>query len=105
MAKLLVDKTKDWIMPDDFPLWGKLLGARNRSGSTALLIASNNKDYAMVELLVESGADVQAADRDGNTVIHLVASSPAPDKIPHEEDSPAVFKVLFNLNFTIKLLL
>jgi len=88
-----VDESKDWIMPDGLPLLGKLLEARNERGDTALLMACINRDYALVELLIESGADAKAFDRDGNTAIRLAASSAAVDEIPSKETSPTIHKV------------
>jgi len=92
LAKLLVDESKDWVMSDGLPLLGKLLEAPNERGYTALLIACLQKDYAIAELLIESGADAKALDQDGNTAILLAASSTA-IAIPSKENSPAIFKV------------
>ncbi len=85
MAKLLLKGSTD---PD-------FLEAKNESGMTALLIACWKRDYAIIELLVEAGADVTAIDRQsGNGAILLAASSPAEDQIPSEELSPGISKVL-----------
>ena len=69
------------------------LEARNESGKTAFLIASQKKDCALIELLVEAGADVNAADQDGNSAILLAAYCPFKDVIPPKDVSPAIFKV------------
>ena len=76
------------------PLLEKLLEARDESGMTALLIASQVQDYAIVELLVEAGADVNATDKHGNTAIILVASSQDENSsIPSKERSPTIYRV------------
>ena len=93
MVQLLLEESKGWILLDKLPLLGKLLEAKNENGETSLLIACRNKNFALVELLVESGADVKAVDKDGNTAILLAAFSTAPDDIPHKENSPSIFKV------------
>ena len=93
MAQLLLEESKGCILLDRLPLLGKLLEAKNENGETALLIACRNKDFALVEVLVEYGADVKAVDKDGNTAILLAACSTAPDDIPHKENSPSIFKV------------
>ncbi len=87
-----MDKSKDWVMSDGLPLLGKLLEAPNERGYTALLIACLQKDCAIAELLLESGADAKALDQDGNTAILLAASSTA-IAIPSKGNSPAIFKV------------
>lgn len=52
----------------------QLLEARNETDMTALLIASLKKDKKIIELLIEFGSDVKAADQNGNTAIILAAS-------------------------------
>ncbi len=89
-----MDESKDWITSDKLSLLGKLLEARNESGMTALLISCQCQDYAIVELLVEAGADVNATDQYGNTATILAASSQ--DKkmpIPAKELSPTICQV------------
>ena len=81
-------------MADGSTLSGNLIEAKNDSGTTALLMASFNKDYPMVELLVDSGADVKSVDQDGNTAIFHTISSSSQDEIPTKETSPAIFKVI-----------
>jgi len=93
MVQLLVRALKDCTVTDRKSLLRELLEAKNDSGMTALLIASQNRDYAMAELLVLSGADVNAVDRYGNTAIFLIATSSAPDETPSKEQSPRIFKV------------
>ena len=95
MAKLVVNESNDVIILDRSPVLKNLLEAKNESGLTALLIACNNKDYNIVELLVEAGADAKVLDQQGNTAIILAASSPAQDEIPSPESSPAIYKVCF----------
>lgn len=99
MAKLLISESIGWIMMGGSTLSSNLLEAKDHSGATALLIACKDKDYAMIELLVDSGADVKAVDQNGNTAILLSASSPDPDEIPTNEISPAIFKVKYFLKF------
>ena len=93
MAKLILKESNDTVLLDRPLLLKRLLEAKDDNGATALLIACHNKDYSLVELLVESGADVKATDLNGNTAILLAASGPAPDHIPSKELSPAIFKV------------
>ena len=90
MVKLLIDKSSS--APDDI-LLSRLLEAKNESGKTAFLIASQKKDCALIELLVEAGADVNAADQEGNTAILLMAYCPIKDVTPSKTISPAIFKV------------
>ncbi len=71
----------------------KLLEAKDKSGLTALLISCREKDHSTIELLVESGADVQAVDVDGNTALMLASASLVEDTIPAENSSPNIFKV------------
>ena len=90
-------------MLDRSPVLKKLLEAKNESGLTALLIACYNKDYDIVELLVEAGADTKVVDQHGNSTIILAASSsPAEEEIPSPEFSPAIFKVCFIFNLIVK---
>ncbi len=93
MAKLLVSESEDTILVDRAEILEKFLEARNETGKTALLISCQNKDYSIVELLVEAGADVKAADLDGNTAILLSDSDPVSRDIPTEELSPKNYKV------------
>ena len=62
---------------------------------TPLLIACLKKNYALIELLVEIGSDPKATDKDGNTAIILVLSSPAEDtENPFNEFSQEIHKVI-----------
>jgi len=57
-------------MLDDTP---DLLDARDAEGRTALWLACREAQEETVQLLVERGADVNAADRGGSTPLHAVA--------------------------------
>ena len=60
---------------------------------TAFLVSCLQNDYALIELLVDAGTYLKAADLDGNTAISLIASSGTMDEIPTKEVSPGIFKV------------
>ena len=78
----------------------KLLDAKNENGMTALLIACQKKDYALIELLSEAGADATILDGSGSTAVVLVASNPAEnDEIVTPLNYPAIFKVIHHLHF------
>ncbi len=70
-----------------------LLEAKNKWGMTALLIATQKKNCAIMELLIEAGASPKAVDEDGRTAIVLAACSLDEDRAPTEELSPKIFKV------------
>ena len=71
----------------------KLLEAKNNDGMTALLIASQKKNCALIEILIKDGASLKAVDKDGRTSIILAASSSDEDQVPTEKLSPEIFKV------------
>lgn len=78
----------------------KLLEATNASGMTALLIAVSQKDCPLIELLVDAGADMKAADENGDTGLILAAKDP-PLKdfiLPQNLLSPVLLKVSKNQN-------
>ena len=93
MAKMLVEKTKE-LDATNSDLLASLLEMTNESEKTALLIACEKKDYGIIELLVEAGADLKASDADGNSAILLAAFSNVPDAIPCKILSPTIFKVI-----------
>ena len=72
---------------------GLLESKTNLTSPTAFLTSCLLKDHALIELLVDAGTDVKAADLDGNTAISLIASSGTKDEIPIKEVSPGIFKV------------
>lgn len=76
---------------------GNLLEARNKSGLTAFLVSCYQKDFGLMELLLDAGADVTAVDRDGNSAIVMYASNPADDisNLPAkiEDLCPSIFEV------------
>ncbi len=77
---------------------GSHLEVKNEYGQTALLMACQQKNYAVVELLVEAGADLKAVDKDGNTALILAVSNAYYDlvqSVPLKELSPFIFKVCF----------
>src|SRR5262249_59273446 len=52
---------------------------RDQTKATPLMIASAAGKLASVKVLVERGADVDAADRDGETALHFVARHHYPE--------------------------
>jgi len=70
-----------------------LLEAKNSDGMTALLIASQKKNCALIEILIKDGASPKAVDKDGRTSVILAASSSDEDQVPTEKLSPEIFKV------------
>lgn len=69
---------------------------------TAFAIACLKKDPALIELLVNSRANIKACDQqEGNTGILLLAISQAEEVIPTQEFSPAIFKVIYQLIYKI----
>ena len=78
-------------------LGSSLLEIQNKHGHSALLIACHQKNYAVVELLVEAGANIQAVDFDGNTALILAVSfayEAVVQSVPLQELSPSIFQVL-----------
>lgn len=61
---------------------------------TALWISCEMKNSALVELLVEAGANLKTVDSEERTAIIIAASSSAEAVVPTEELSPNIFKVL-----------
>ncbi len=94
---MLVEKIKDFDADHD--LLTHLLEMKNDSGKTAILISCQNKDYALVEFLVEAGADLRAVDQDGNSAIILAASSTAEDETLSKVLSPTICRVFINFMF------
>ena len=92
---MLVEKIKDFDADHD--LLTHLLEMKNDSGKTAILISCQNKDYALVEFLVEAGADLRAVDQDGNSAIILAASSTAVDETLSKVLSPTICRVRYLL--------
>jgi len=95
VAKLLVDNSKNKVLPDGSSLLKKLLEVKNESGMTALLIACQLKNHALIELLVEAGADLNAVNLKCQTAILLVAISSAAEEITTMDLAPAIFKVFY----------
>jgi len=57
------------------------------SGQTPLLTAVALNDYDIIELLVESGANINAQDRDGNTVLHFAVENQSPELVEYLIDN------------------
>jgi len=74
----------------------ELLEARNTCGMTALLIAVSLRDWTLIELLVAAGADVKAADENGDTALILAVTNPTKEDCNPPKDlvSPALLKVI-----------
>lgn len=75
-----------------------LLELKNSFGMTPLLIACLKNNFALIELFVENGSDLNATDKDGKTAITLVLSCPSEQDAqnPFNEFSQEIFKV-FNM--------
>jgi hypothetical protein len=57
--------------------WGlrplKRVDSRDNDGNTALLLVAYEGKEAMVQLLVDKGADIEARNKDGETALHVAA--------------------------------
>ena len=69
------------------------LEMKNGAGWTALAIACRNKSIAIIELLIDAGANVKFLDQEGNSAIIHVALSTEKDKIPSMDLCPSIYKV------------
>lgn len=81
-------------LPSDCHQLKKLLEAPcNKIGDTALLMSCYHVDYAMIELLIEAGADMTCTNLGGNTAIHMLAACLRKEKIPSKELFPCIAQV------------
>lgn len=70
-------------------MYTNFINAKNKDGHTALMLASWENHYTLIELLVNAGANVNVTDKDGDTAISLImmkinSSKPKPIPIPTE---------------------
>jgi ankyrin repeat protein len=74
---------RDAATPDIVKLLARKpdLDVRDEGGKTALLRAAGAENAVMVKVLVDHGADVQAADAKGATALHAAAASPEDARI------------------------
>ena len=77
----------------------RLLEARSISGMTALLIAVDQRDFPLIELLIGAGADTKAVDGNGDTAMILAARNPSEEASNPPKDllSPPLHKVIIFL--------
>ena len=82
-------------VPDQTSL-KRLLEARAPSGKTALLVAVDLRDYALIELLIGAGADVKAVDENGDSALISASTIPSEDECypPEVLLSPTLIKVI-----------
>lgn len=73
----------------------KLLEAKTINGKTALAISCSMMDYATVELLIESGANVKVVDKEERSLPIIVAKRLTKERIPMEELSPSISRVRY----------
>ena len=64
-------------------------GGDERSGTTALMLAAENRSLPLIELLLARGADVLAQNRQGETALMLAADSGSPDVVRRLLDAGA----------------
>jgi len=60
--------------------WGAAPDIRNSQNNTPLHLAAVNLDQKMCEILLEGGADVNAAGQQGNTPLHMLFCERNPDE-------------------------
>ena len=60
---------------------GSDINARDKSGSTILILAASNGKYAAVKFLIDRGAAVDITDSKGNMPLHFLAASSKPEAI------------------------
>jgi len=93
IAKLIIDHLKASAVPNAL---ATLLNVKDDADMTALMLSISHLDYRTIELLVESGADLNATNY-GQIFIpfydpHFAKEENAPPSI---ESSPGIFKVIF----------
>jgi len=72
----------------------RLLEARNLSGMTVLLVAVEQRDYALIELLIGAGADLKAVDENGYTALIRTSMKLSKEDCNHLQDLlSTIFKV------------
>ena len=103
MATLLLDHYVNASNPINLK---RLLEARHISETTALMIAVDQIDYPLIELLIRTGADVKALNENGDTALILAATNSSPKGFnpPKNLLSPFLVKVLIHsqLNYINK---
>lgn len=65
----------------------------NKIGDTILLRSCYHVDYAMIEFLVDAGADMTCTNLEGNTAIHMLAACLRKENIPSKELFPCIAQV------------
>lgn len=94
MTTLLLDH---YVKASDPINFKRLLEARNISETTALMIAVDRMDFPLIELLIRTGADVMAVDKNGNTALIRDINKNLSEKDrnpPKDLLSPFLLKVL-----------
>ena len=93
VSKLLLEHYME--IPDQTSL-KRLLEAWDPSGMTALLVAVDLRDYALIELLIGAGADVKVVDDNGNSALIRATTNLSEDECypPEVLLSPTLLKVI-----------
>ncbi len=72
-----------------------LIDVRNNEGKTSLLVALETEQHAIAQKLINAGADVNAVDNQGQSVLHYVARYCSQDVVRY---CPQVFYALVKKN-------
>lgn len=89
MAQLLVNR----LFELDDPARLAILEEKDDNGMTPLLFACLKRRIDIIELYVESGADVSAVDAKGNNALMILIQSSEPLVLPRQETNPLIFEV------------
>ena len=76
---------------------GRYIDAKDESGKTPLMLAcSDFCHYALIELLVGNGAQINEQDDNGDTAIMLIAKKAKlrGQKVPIEVESSSIYQVI-----------
>lgn len=71
------------------------LEEQNKIGWTAFLLSCYQKDYAVMELLLEAGADIRALDRNENSALMIALINTLDFPLPTKEQCPSIYEVYF----------
>lgn len=92
VAKLLLDHYMESKDPVSLK---RLLEARDPSGMTALLVAVDQRDFNLIELLIPAGADLKAVDDKGDTALIRATTTPSQGFHPPKDClSPTLLQVV-----------